>query len=348
LPAPSRTLVTVIVDVHTHFYPGGYLQDLERHPEPYSLSRDARGRTILTLHGARVVTMTREMTGVDARVAEMDAHGVDLQVLSVTIPNVYVGPQARRLDLARRTNDGLAEAVRRHPRRLAALASVPLPDTAAAVGEMERAVSDLGMVGVMIGSNIAGRYLDDAEFFPFFERVQDLDVPVLVHPMPPAAPDATYAPGLVPLLGFVFDTSASVARMVLAGVCEGLPRLKLILAHLGGTLPYLLQRLDNGYRAYPEIRENLPHPPSHYLRRLFYDTVSFSVPSLRCALDAVGPDQIVMGTDYPHVIGDVAAALATIRALSLPERDAARILGGTAVRIFPRLGRRESREGAAG
>ena len=329
----------MIVDVHTHFYPDGYLTDLERSPEPYALSRDAHGRTILTLHGTRVVTMTREMTGLDARIAEMDAHGVDLQILSVTIPNVYVGPPARRHDLARLANDGLAEAVRRHPRRLAALASVPLPDTEAAVCEMDRAISDLGMVGVLIGSNVAGRYLDDPAFYPLFERAQALAVPVLVHPMPPAGPDATYAPGLVPLLGFVFDTSASVARLVLAGVCQRLPRLTLVLAHLGGTLPYLMQRLDNGYRAYPEIRDALPHPPSHYLRRLFYDTVSFSVPALQCALETIGPDQIVMGTDYPHAIGDVAAALATIGALELPERTVAGVLGETAVRIFPRLGR---------
>ncbi len=339
----------MIVDTHAHFYPGGYLEDVERNPEPYALSRDAQGRAILTLDGARVVTMTPEMTGgVDARIAEMDARGVDLQILSVTIPNVYVGPPSRRQDLARRANDGLAEAVRRHPRRLAALASVPLPDPDAAVRELDRAISDLGMVGALIGSNIGGRYLDDPALYPVLERAQDLDAPVFIHPMPPAARDATYAPGLVPLLGFVFDTSASVTRLVLAGVLERLPRLTLILGHLGGTLPYLLQRLDNGYRAYPEIREGLPHPPSHYLRRVFYDTVSFSVPSLRCALEAVGPDQIVLGTDYPHVIGDVAAALATIRALGLPEHAAAGILGETAVRIFPRLGRRSARGDVAG
>ncbi len=332
----------VIIDVHTHLYPDEYLKDLERTPEPYALSLDARGQTILTLHGARVVTMTREMTDVDERIAEMDARGVDLQILSVTVPNVYVGPQARRHDLARRANDGLAEAVRRHPRRLAALASLPLPDTEAAIREMERAARDLGMVGVVIGSNIAGRYLDDPTFYPLWERAQELEMPVLVHPMPPAVPDSTYAPGLVPLLGFVFDTSASVARMVLAGVCERLPRLTLVVGHLGGTLPYLAQRLDNGYRAYPELQERLPHPPSHYLRRLFYDTVSFSVPSLRCALESVGPGQIVMGTDYPHVIGDVTAALATVRALGLPEQTAAGILGGTAARIFRRLLPRES------
>lgn len=294
---------------------------------------------MLTLHGSRVVTMTREMTSPEDRIREMGRLGVDRQIVSVTIPNVYIGPQTRRRELARRANDGMAELVGRYPRQFAALASLPLPDAEAAVRELERAVGGLGMVGAIIGSNVEGRYLDDAGFAPVFERAQELEVPLLVHPMPPASPDATVAPGLVPLLGFVFDTSASVARMILAGVLERFPRLILILGHLGGTLPYLVQRLDNGYQAYPEIRDAIPHPPSHYLRRLFYDTVSFSVPSLQCALGVVGPAQIVMGTDYPHVIGDIGAALSTVRALGLPASDVAGIMGGTATRIFPRLAR---------
>ncbi len=330
----------MIIDVHTHFYPEGYREALERDPEPYALGRDALGRTILTLHGERIVTMTPEMTSPEDRIHEMARLGVDLQLVSITIPNVYIGPQTRRRDLARRANDGVADLVRRYPRHFAGLASVPLPDADAAVTELERAVGELGMVGALVGSNVEGQYLDDPAFFPLFERAQELEVPLLVHPMPPAVPDATFAPGLVPLLGFVFNTSASVARMVLAGVFERLPRLVVILGHLGGTLPYLMQRLDNGYRAYPEIRDALPHPPSHYLKRLFYDTVSFSVPSLQCALGAVGPGQIVMGTDYPHVIGDIGAALATVRALGLPDADVAGILGGTAARIFPRLNAR--------
>src|SRR5579883_2119460 len=157
-------------------------------------------------------------------------------------------------------------------------------------------------------------------------------------PHAPASPDATYAPGLVPLLGFVFDTSVSAVRMVTAGVLERHPKLTVILGHLGGTLPYLFQRLDNGYRAYPELRRALPHPPSHYLRALFYDTVSFSLPSLQCALSQVGPERLLLGTDYPHVIGDMAGALRTIEALGLPETGAAAILGGTARRVFRRPG----------
>ncbi|HKV45265.1 MAG TPA: amidohydrolase family protein [bacterium] len=327
----------MIIDVHTHFFPPGYLERLQRGPDPYAIGRDADGRTILTLHGARIVTMTQEMTSPEDRLRDMAQLGIDFQIVSVTIPNVYFGPPERRRDLARMANDGLADLPRRYPAKFAALASVPLSDPDAAVQELDRAVLELGMVGAVVGSNVEGRYLDDPSFMPFFERAQSLEVPILVHPMPPADADATFGRGLVPLLGFVFNTSASAARMVLAGVFERLPRLTMILGHLGGTLPYLMQRLDNGYRAYPEARAAIPHPPSHYLKRLFYDTVSFSIPSLRCALGAVGPEHIVMGTDYPHVIGDITAALHTVRALDLPEAAVGGILGGTAERLFPRL-----------
>lgn len=327
----------MIVDVHTHFFPPGYLAALERSPEPYAIEKDAEGRTILTLHGSRIVTMTQAMTSPQDRLRDMDRLGVARQIISVTIPNVYFGPPSRRRDLARMANDELAEITRRFPERFSAMASVPLEDPEAATQELDRAVLDLGMVGVILGSNAGGRYLDDAAFFPFYERALALGVPILVHPMPPADRDPTFARGLVPLLGFVFNTTASVARMVLAGVFERFPGLTLILAHLGGTLPYLMQRLDNGYRAYPEARETLPNPPSHYLKRLYYDTVSFSVPSLRCALGTVGSEHIVMGTDYPHVIGDIGAALESISSLGLPQAAIAGILGETAIRLFPRL-----------
>jgi aminocarboxymuconate-semialdehyde decarboxylase len=327
----------MIVDVHTHFFPPGYLAALERGPEPYAIDRDAEGRTMLTLHGSRIVTMTKAMTSPQQRLGDMDRLGVGRQIVSVTTPNVYFGPPSRRRDLARMANDGLAEITRRFPDRFAAMASVPLEDPEASVQELDRAILDLGMVGVILGSNIAGRYLDDPAFMPLYERAQALRVPILVHPMPPADPDPTFTHGLVPLLGFVFNTTTSVARMVLAGVFERLPGLTLILGHLGGTLPYLMQRLDNGYRAYPEARQALPNPPSHYLKRLYYDTVSFSVPSLECALGTVGAEHIVMGTDYPHVIGDIEAALQSIGSLALPRAAIAAILGETAIRLFPRL-----------
>jgi len=334
---PGAEGASVIIDVHTHFFPPGYLAALERGPDPYAIARDAAGRTILTLHGARILTMTQEMTSPEDRLTDMERLGVDRQIVSVTIPNVYFGPPTRRHELARMANDGLAELTHQFPRHFAALASVPLEDPEAAIRELDRAILNLKMVGVILGSNVGGRYLDDPAFMTFFERAEALRVPILVHPMPPADPDPTFTRGLVPLLGFVFNTSASVARMVLAGVFERLPKLQMIVAHLGGTLPYLMQRLDNGYRAYPEARATLPHVPSHYLKRLYYDTVSFSLPSLECALSTVGPEHIVMGTDYPHVIGDIGAALESVRSLAVPPPATAGILGDTALRLFPRL-----------
>jgi len=324
----------MIVDVHTHFFPPGYLAALERGPEPYAIDRDAEGRTMLTLHGSRIVTMTKAMTSPQQRLGDMDRLGVGRQIVSVTTPNVYFGPPSRRRDLARMANDGLAEITRRFPDRFAAMASVPLEDPEASVQELDRAILDLGMVGVILGSNIAGRYLDDPAFMPLYERAQALRVPILVHPMPPADPDPTFTRGLVPLLGFVFNTTTSVARMVLAGVFERLPGLTLILGHLGGTLPYLMQRLDNGYRAYPEARQALPNPPSHYLKRLYYDTVSFSSASLRLTRELVGADHMVMGSDYPHLLGSIDRAVSSIESLEVPQGDKDRIFSGTARAIL--------------
>jgi aminocarboxymuconate-semialdehyde decarboxylase len=336
--ATGVTAMDMVVDVHAHYYPPGYLDELARSPEPYAITRDSQGRAILMLHGHRIVTMTREMTDVEFRLEAMARAGIQCQVLSVTIPNVYLGAADRRRALARIANEGLAEVVHRHPEHFAGLACLPLPDPADAAEELRRAVQDLGLRGALVGSNVNGRYLDDPAFEPVFATAEELEAPLFIHPMPPASPDATYAPGLVPLLGFVFDTSVSAVRMVTAGVLERHPKLTVILGHLGGTLPYLFQRLDNGYRAYPELRRALPHPPSHYLRALYYDTVSFSLPSLQCALSQVGPERLLLGTDYPHVIGDMAGALRTIEALGLPETGAAAILGGTARRVFRRPG----------
>jgi len=176
----------MIIDAHTHFFPPGYLEALRRGPEPYALGRDAEGRTLLTLHGARIVTMTREMTAPEDRLRDMERFGVDLQIVSVTTPNVYFGPPARRRDLARMANDGLADLVRRFPGRFAAMASLPLGEPEAAIRELDRAVLELGMVGVILGSNAGGRYLDGPELYPLFERAQALEVPILVHPMPPS------------------------------------------------------------------------------------------------------------------------------------------------------------------
>jgi aminocarboxymuconate-semialdehyde decarboxylase len=321
------------VDVHTHFYPGGYLDAVRAHPG-LEIARDpVTGLEMIRKDGARVVTLTPAMLELETRLSDMDRCGIDVAVLSLSIPNVYFAEGRAAAELCRAANDGLLELRRKRPDRLRALASVPLQDPDAALEELERALG-AGMDGVVLGTHVNGRFLSDPAFEPFWAACDRRGAVVFLHPMEPLGVAHMRRYALGPLVGFVADTTLIVASMIFSGFAERFPRVRLILPHLGGTLPYLAGRLDIGYRAYPECRSNLPHPPSHYLRRLYYDTVSFHVPSLRCAIATAGADRLVLGTDYPHVIGDMEKAVASIEALPLGAAEKDAILGGTAAGMF--------------
>jgi aminocarboxymuconate-semialdehyde decarboxylase len=154
---------------------------------------------------------------------------------------------------------------------------------------------------------------------------------VFIHPMIPASaePFAEYVLG--PIIGFPFDTTLAVARLCYAGVFRQLPNIRWILGHLGGAVPYLMERMDNGWRDFAECRVNIDAElPSVYLKRLYYDTVSFSAPSLRLTRELVGADHMVMGSDYPHLLGSIDRAVSSIEALDIPAVDKDRIFSGTA------------------
>ena len=150
----------------------------------------------------------------------------------------------------------------------------------------------------------------------------------------PAHPESMVEFTLVPLVGFVMDTTLSVAKMVFSGLFEKFPNLTLILPHLGGTLPFLFERIDNGYRAYRECQANITKPPSQYLKQFYYDTVSFYQPALMCTYDAVGAEHMVMGSDYPHVIGDISKSVSSINALDIPFEDKEMIFGKNGKKIL--------------
>ena len=190
------------------------------------------------------------------------------------------------------------------------------------------------MKGVVLGTNIDGTHLHSKEFWPFYEEVERLDLPIFLHPMVPANPESMAEFPLVSLVGFVMDTTMTVSKMVFGGVFEKFPRLTLILPHLGGTLPFLFERLDNGYRAYEECQPNCSRLPSDYLKNLYYDTVSFYEPALMCTYLAVGADHMVMGSDYPHVIGDISKSLSSIEALPISPEEKRKILGENGKKIL--------------
>ncbi|MBV9544645.1 MAG: amidohydrolase [Chloroflexi bacterium] len=311
------------IDIHNHFYPGGYLQQLEEHGEGVRIGTDRAGRRYLEEAGTRLVTLTEPMVDLDARFAMMDATGIDVQIMSMTSPNVYAFRPDRALQVARMVNDAYAAAKDRNPDRLRCLASVPL-GTGAETEELDRAVLQLGLDGVIVGTNIHGKTLEDPAFEPFWRHVDELRLPVLLHPMTPMVGTEyldRYA--LVPLIGFPFDTTLAVMRLVWSGSLERFPNVRFIASHAGGALPYLIGRFEIGYDAYPECRDTAARP-AEALKRIWYDTISYHAPALRCLADSVGTDRMVFGTDYPHVIGDAARVIASLEAagFSADELDA--------------------------
>jgi len=322
----------VRIDAHAHAQPPEYLDALLASGR-YESVHDAEGRIVVRERGSRFLTITPQMHRPEQRVAEMDEAGIDMQILSVTTPQVYFLQGQAAVDLARRCNDYLADIVRSYPTRFRALASVPLTaDPDAAVREFVRCLDDLGMVGAIIGSNIDGRPIDDPAFDAFYAEADRRGTTLFIHPMVPAGIEVMNPYALAPLVGFMFDTTLAVSRLIFSGFFEHYPRVKVLVGHLGAAVPYLAGRLDIGWRSYPDCQA-IPHRPTEYIRRLYLDTVSFHEPALRCALETVGPDQIVFGSDYPHVIGDVGGAIASIQqALPATTHDGG--LGLTAAELF--------------
>jgi aminocarboxymuconate-semialdehyde decarboxylase len=323
----------MIVDFHNHYYPEVYLKELEKGATRARLERDGRGRLLLHYPGDYNVVVDGHRS-IAERLRVMDEHGIDVQAFSLTTPGVHVEERARGIALARMVNDAFAEAAAEHPGRFAPLAALPLQDPEAAADELDRAVTTLGHRGALLFSNVNGRPLDDPAYLPMFARAEALDVPLFIHPTNPAAIEHIQDYRLTAILGFLFDTTVAVTRLVFAGVLEKHPRLKLVLGHLGGTMPYVAERADRGFEAYAECREHIARPPTEYFRRTYLDTVNFQPRALRLALDLMGPDHIVLGTDFPHEVGNVRRALDTVRGLGLDAADGARILGGNAAALL--------------
>jgi aminocarboxymuconate-semialdehyde decarboxylase len=252
---------------------------------------------------------------------------------------VYWAPPDLGLALTRLHNDEIAKIVRAHPDRFVGFAAVPLQAPALAIAELERA-ADLGLRGIGIGSNVHGRPLDHEDFWPFYARAEALDLPIFIHPINPLGQPGIHDYRLDLIVGFPMDTTIAAVRLIYGGVLERFPRLRLCLAHLGGALPFLRERVVIGYQvgAIFGAGIKITKSPEAYLERFWLDSVSYYDPAMLCGTAAVGVDRIVMGSDAPFAVGDLARSVESIRALTfLPLADRERILGENAVAF---LGRR--------
>ena len=323
----------MIVDVHNHFYPPSYLDALRSGASSVRVAEDAEGNLLLYYPGDYNIAV-RGHRDIAYRAGVLAAEGVDLQVLSLTTPGTHVESPATAARLASLVNDAFAGVVRDRQGRFAALATLPLNDPAAAARELERALTELGLPGAMLFSNVNGVALADRRFWPLYEIADSFAAVLHIHPTAPVGVEAMTDFWLMPLVGFPFDTTLAAAKLVFAGVGERFPHIRWVLSHLGGAIPYLAERLDRGFHAFKECRAHIPRPPSDYLRQMYYDTVNFDPGSLQLALSFAGADHILAGSDYPHQIGSIPAMLAALRALPIAEPDKAKILGGNAARLL--------------
>jgi aminocarboxymuconate-semialdehyde decarboxylase len=264
----------------------------------------------------------------------LDEAGVDMQVITFTAPGTYLETPDQAPYLASLVNDALAKIVGERRDRFTSLAHLPLTVPAAARAEAERAITQLGFRGFMPFGNVNGVPLADERFWPVYEVADQHEAVIYIHPTYPLGVEAMTEYMLMPMVGFLFDTTLAATHLVLAGVPERFPNINWALGHLGGTIPYLMERLDRCFYAYEVSRKNISRPPSEYLKDFYYDTVNFDVQALKFTIDSVGVDQILAGSDYPHLIGSLEKMQTSIRALGLGPEGEAKVFGGNAARIL--------------
>ena len=322
------------LDLHTHFYTEKYFQTIRDLPSEFSFDTSSTGQTIITYRGARFFGVTHAMTDVNKRIEEMDRVGIDVEVVSLSTPNVFFTDAKHQPDVAVMINDSYAELIAQHPKRFKGFASIPMDAPDAALNELHRAIDSLKLNGVVLLSNIGGKALTSPEYRPFFAEADGMNLCIFLHPMLPANSDSFREYVLGPIIGFPFDTSLAVARMCYDGMFEEFPNIRWIIGHLGGAVPYLMERMDNGFRDFADCRAKIDKLPSVYLKRLYYDTVSFSPYTLKMVREMVGADHMVMGSDYPHLLGSIDRAVTSIDELEISAGEKDQIFSRTALKIL--------------
>ncbi|MCB1005891.1 MAG: amidohydrolase [Acidimicrobiales bacterium] len=272
----------------------------------------------------------------DLRLAEMDAAGIDVQVLSLTSPGIQTMPDAAdAVRVAREANDLVADAVRRHPDRFAAFAALACQDPDAAVAELERCVTQLSFVGALVNGHTNGVYLDDDSLLGVWEAAESLGVPIYLHPAEPATPFAVCDgyPLQAATFGWAFETGAHALRVVLGGIFERFPAATLIVGHMGENLPYSLARLDDRYDFYV-ADSPLGERPSFYVKRNIMVTTSGvnDAAPLRCAIDVMGADRVLFAVDYPYQHNEPAVAF--IDSAPITDEERTLICSGNAERLL--------------
>ena len=324
-----------LIDFHNHYYPPEYVDALKS-PSSKSVVKvtyDAEGNPCVHYPGDYNI-LVRGHRDIEYRQRVLDEHGVTTQVLTFTTPGVHVEAPEIAVPWARTINDAFARVIRERAGRFTALATLPLNDPVASVAELERAMTTLALPGAMVFSNVNHVALADERFEPLWKKANELKAVIYIHPTDPAGVEAMLDYWLMPLVGFLFDTTLAASKLVFSGVVDRHPDIRWVLTHMGGAIPYLAERLDRGYRAFAECRAHITRPPSEYLREFYFDTVNFTPAAVRLALDFAGEQRILAGSDYPHQIGSIPLMIQTLEEMDLSSSVKEKIRFGNSARLL--------------
>lgn len=324
----------MIVDAHTHYLPPRFLDTLRDLDGPVGVE-EYDGETMLR-HGHGSIPLFPGFTDVEERVAWMAEHGIDRTVVSVSTPNPYEGPFSAEEStrLVRAINEGNAALRVEHPDVFVPLGMLPLRQPEEAAAELDRIV-DFDLAGIALPTAVGDRKLSHPDFAPVFDRLDRLGLPAFVHPRPnevsAALPPEEWHVNTLAV--FPSETTIQLCRLLMDGFFDR-HDFDVLVAHLGGTLPYLAGRLERGRRAFTGDEGPPQRPILEYLREFYYDAISFHPPAIHTAVETVGADRLLFGTDYPFGIEDAGWARESIEAAIPDERDREAVFGRTALELF--------------
>ena len=323
------------IDTHVHYFPESYLKLIAVHGKRVGTSvvTDSSGDTFIQvgLH-LRTGPIVSRFIDLDERIRDMDRQGVTMHALSLTQPMVYWADDDLGVKLCVAFNDAISAAHRAHPGRLIGFACLPLQNPTLALEELERASKLPGIKAIYMATAVRDRELSDPSFFPIYERIADLGLPIFLHPMM-INTERLKQFYLINLCGNPFDTAIAAAHLIFGGVLDAFPKLEVSLPHAGGALPILRGRFDRGFEVRGECKA-IARAPSEYLKRFTYDTISYDENIMLDLIKLVGIDRIMMGSDYCFDIAYDEPVKFVTGMKSLNDKERAQILWGNAARYL--------------
>jgi len=327
------------IDIHTHVEFAGTLAILKkRYSEEEIFDRfvvSATGRHSAELNRGIMAGIRDALRDPQKKIRDMEEKGLEFNVLSSTpFAFLYEVEDDLAIELARFHNDQLSEMVKKYPDRFAAMATLPLQVPDEALKELTRATKTLGLRGVEIGSHVGKRELGDEVFWPIYKALEDLDMPIFIHPHHVAGLDRLLEFYLNNLIGNPLDTTIAAANLIFSGVLEKYPGLKIILAHAGGQFPYIIGRWEHGYQVRPECKEKVHQSPMAFFKNFYFDTITHHPDALRYLVSLAGSDHVLLGTDYPYDMGDENPVQTVSQLTRIKAADRRKIMRENAIALF--------------